>query len=90
MIFLKGKTEVFLDGLPGMPDNLGSTPKGNIFVSLVILKSDKLDFIYSQPWLRKLILRILYLIKIALDLIQTILEHPAIRDLVPTVITKNF
>ncbi len=71
-----------------MPDNLSSTPKGNIFVSLVILKSDKsspLDFIYRQPWLTKLILRIFHLIKIAMGFIKTVLEYSAIRDLVPKV-----
>ena len=39
MVFsLIGTSEIFLDGLPGTPDNLSISPDGNIFVGLVSVR----------------------------------------------------
>lgn len=55
----KGTTEVFLDGLPGTPDNLNLSPEGNILIALVSVRLpgefDPLEFMFNHPWLRKLV-----------------------------------
>ena len=63
--------EVFLDGLPGVPDNLNLSPEGNIMFPLVtVALPDKFDlsrFALARPWLRKFYLRVVHLIKLPLD-----------------------
>lgn len=64
--------EVFLDGIPGVPDNFHITPGGNIMFPLVTVQpSDRFDVVHfalAHPWLRKFYLRVAHLIKFPLDL----------------------
>ena len=88
-----GTSEIFLDGLPGTPDNLSISPEGNIFVSLVTVRIpgefNPTEFMYGHPWLRKLILRTLHLIKFPLDLAATYLDNPIPRKLAYYVISNK-
>jgi len=58
----KGQSDVFIDGLPGVPDNIRPDGKGGILVSLPLARSPQaptvLDRLSPLPWVRKLILRI--------------------------------
>jgi len=80
-----GTMEVFLDGLPGTPDNLSFSPDGNIFVSLVSVRiPDEFspnDFLYKHWWIRKIVLRLMHLVKIPLDLLSTYLDLPIIQQM---------
>lgn len=77
--------EVFLDGLPGTPDNLSFSPDGNIFVSLVSVRMpgefNPNEFLYGHWWLRKILLRLLHLVKIPLDLVSTYSDLPIIQQI---------
>ncbi|XP_066249443.1 adipocyte plasma membrane-associated protein Hemomucin [Euwallacea similis] len=59
----KGTHDVFIDGLPGLPDNLKGDGKGGFFVPLVLGRDADypaiLQSILPLPWLRKTIARIL-------------------------------
>ena len=66
-----GSLDVFLDGIPGVPDNFNLTPKGNIMFPLVtVAQPDRFDpvrFALAHPWLRKFYLRLVHLIKFPVD-----------------------
>ncbi len=73
--------DVFAEGLPGSPDNLNTSPSGNILAALVTVHKpgdfNPPVFMFGHPWLRKLILRlILITVKFPLDLISYYLENP--------------
>ena len=94
MVFsLIGTSEIFLDGLPGTPDNLSISPDGNIFVGLVSVRIpgefNPNEFMYAHPWLRKIILRIVHLIKFPLDLAATYLDNPIPKQLAYYVILNK-
>lgn len=93
LFLCSGKTEVFIDGLPGTPDNLNFSPDGNILVSLVSVRLpgqfNPTEMMYNHPWLRKLLLRTLHLVKMPLDLANTYLEFPITRKLSSYVNTEN-
>jgi len=80
-----GTSEIFVENLPGTPDNLSFSTNGNIFVGLVTLrlpgKLNLLDTLHKLPLLRKLILRIVHILKIPLDLIVTYLDLPFARQI---------
>lgn len=67
-----------MDQLPGSPDNLNFTPEGNILVALVTVRIpeqfDPLVFAYSHPWLRKLVIRIMHIVKYPFDLASKYLD----------------
>lgn len=47
-----------IDALPGFPDNLSLAPDGNLWLGLVSPRSQLLDKLSDQPWLRKLVQRL--------------------------------
>ncbi len=49
-----GKTEVFVDGLPGYPAEIGADPRGGFWLSLYAPRLDRMDRLASSPWLRAL------------------------------------
>jgi sugar lactone lactonase YvrE len=53
-----GRTEVLLDNLPGLPDNVNNGLNGRFWVGLVVRRSSQLDAMSDKPWLRKLVLRL--------------------------------
>ena len=54
----QAQAQVLLDNLPGYPDNLTRAPSGRIWVGMTKPRSDVLDFGLTQPWTRKLIVRL--------------------------------
>lgn len=52
-----GQSEVFVENLPGFPDNL-TYSKGLFWIALVYPRNEKLDGLLPRPFLRKLILRL--------------------------------
>lgn len=75
---------MFLDGLPGSIDNLNLTPEGNILVALVTVRLpgqfDPLVFAYQRPWLRKLVVRLLHIVKFPFDLASNYLDLSIARQ----------
>jgi sugar lactone lactonase YvrE len=53
-----GSHEVFIDNLPGYPDNITRTPDGTFLVGLSLARVPKLDAARPKPWLVKLIHRL--------------------------------
>jgi hypothetical protein len=51
----KGKTEVFLDNLPGFPDGVNRSHDGTIWVSMPSPRSKEYDDILPYPFIRKVI-----------------------------------
>jgi len=57
----KGTKELFIDGLPGVPDNVRSNGKGGFYISLVTADTEEhplvLRYLGPIPFIRKLVLR---------------------------------
>ncbi|XP_071515562.1 adipocyte plasma membrane-associated protein Hemomucin-like isoform X2 [Panulirus ornatus] len=79
-----GQTEVFVDRLPGLPDNIRSKD-GGYYVSLIIVKIrdifDPLHVLAKFPILRKLILRVLAVTKYIVESIGKIYTNQHIEEL---------
>ncbi|KAG8280869.1 hypothetical protein J6590_071361 [Homalodisca vitripennis] len=79
-----GQSEVFLDGLPGTPDNIHPDGKGGFVVSLLLARdTDSPSLIATlgpYPLLRKLIARVMFLVQAAVKLL---------RDLYPVKLLKK-
>jgi sugar lactone lactonase YvrE len=50
-----GTTDVFVENLPGFPDNLSSNPNGRFWVALFTLRNPMLDRIHSSAILKRLL-----------------------------------
>ncbi|KAK7281308.1 hypothetical protein RIF29_09167 [Crotalaria pallida] len=44
----KGKTEVFIENLPGGPDNINLAPDGSFWIALLQLTSEGLEFVHTS------------------------------------------
>ncbi|MCA9985661.1 MAG: strictosidine synthase family protein [Anaerolineales bacterium] len=53
-----GEDEIFIDNLPGFPDNLSRGPSGLFWCALVSPRKPEIDFVMPYPPLRRLIYRI--------------------------------
>jgi sugar lactone lactonase YvrE len=53
-----GTAEIFLDNLPGLPDNLSFNNRDRFWVALYAPRSDDLDKLLPQPDIRKIVYRI--------------------------------
>jgi hypothetical protein len=53
-----GMSEVFLDNLPGFPDNINSGPGDTLWVALGIPRMAILDNLASYPFVRKILARL--------------------------------
>jgi len=72
----KGTHEVFMDGLPGSPDNIRADNRGRIYISLIVPRfSDKfglIDALGPHPYVRKFLLRLMCVVKAVLSGIQAV------------------
>ncbi|XP_046452409.1 adipocyte plasma membrane-associated protein-like [Daphnia pulex] len=88
-----GTTEIFLDGLPGTPDNLNLSPEGNILIALVSVRLpgefDPLELLFNHPWLRKLAIRIMHLAKFPFDVVSKFYDFPLFRQIGSHVMSLN-
>ncbi|NIV17124.1 MAG: SMP-30/gluconolactonase/LRE family protein [Woeseiaceae bacterium] len=53
-----GSTEVILDNLPGFPDNINNGLNGRYWIGLVAPRSDLLDSLSGNPFVRKIVQRL--------------------------------
>jgi sugar lactone lactonase YvrE len=53
-----GTKDVFIDNLPGFPDNISRTRDGHFFVGLASPRSAVVDYLSSYPWLRSMVQRL--------------------------------
>jgi hypothetical protein len=53
-----GAREIFLDGLPGYPDNLSHNGQGLFWVALAAPRVDILDRLAGRPWLRTVLFQL--------------------------------
>jgi len=70
----EGKLEVFLDNLPGFPDNIRPNDKGGYWVAIVQAntpeKGDPMDAMGRYPLIRKVVARTIHLIQSILNCIE--------------------
>ncbi|KAG8036332.1 hypothetical protein G9C98_003655 [Cotesia typhae] len=63
-----GKSEIIIEGLPGLPDNIHSDNHGNFFVSLIVTADEEnpqlLQSLSPHPYIRKLFIRLLTLLEL--------------------------
>lgn len=54
----QGKSEIFIDNLPGFPDGLSSNRRDRFWVALVTPRDATLDKLSPHPFLRKVVMRL--------------------------------
>lgn len=54
----RGRTEVFVDALPGFVDNLSLDDDGTVWLGFASLRSGLLDGLLPHPWVRRVLSRI--------------------------------
>uniref|UniRef100_A0A2A4JI12 Strictosidine synthase conserved region domain-containing protein n=1 Tax=Heliothis virescens TaxID=7102 RepID=A0A2A4JI12_HELVI len=86
----KGKSEVFVDGLPGVPDNLRALPDGSgILVALYTVFEDGRTplphLLAPAPLARKFLARLQRLIEIPFEYLNTIYPHVVLEEIVYTI-----
>lgn len=54
----KGETDIFIDNLPGFPDGVASNGKDIFWLALVSPRDPSVDALLSEPYLRKIIMRL--------------------------------
>ncbi|XP_071490565.1 adipocyte plasma membrane-associated protein-like isoform X1 [Diadema antillarum] len=58
----KGTAEVFVDNLPGMPDNISPSSSGGYWIAFALANSRmlpmKMDLLAPLPWLRKMVAKL--------------------------------
>lgn len=54
----KGTADVFMDNLPGLPDNINYDGEGVFWVALYTPRNALLDWLANKPWLRKVVHKI--------------------------------
>ncbi|MNN23334.1 Strictosidine synthase [compost metagenome] len=47
-----GSHDIFIDNLPGLPDNLQGDRQGSFWVALPSPRKADADFLHTQPWLK--------------------------------------
>lgn len=48
-----GQSDIFLDNLPGFPDNLTSNRQGKFWLALFTVRNDELDWLSPRPFLKR-------------------------------------
>ncbi|XP_024082385.1 adipocyte plasma membrane-associated protein-like isoform X2 [Cimex lectularius] len=71
----KGTSDVFIDDLPGFPDNLKRDANGNCVVSLILPTNLFYEYIVEIPLLRKFIARTLALKQMLVKTVSNIYQH---------------
>ncbi|XP_004288991.1 PREDICTED: protein STRICTOSIDINE SYNTHASE-LIKE 4-like [Fragaria vesca subsp. vesca] len=51
----RGQTEIFIENLPGGPDNINLAPDGSFWIALLQLTSDGLEFVHSSRTAKHLV-----------------------------------
>jgi sugar lactone lactonase YvrE len=53
-----GKSEVFVDNLPGYPDNITSNRRGTFWLALVTVRNDTGDWLSPRPFLKNVLAKL--------------------------------
>lgn len=53
-----GNMEVFMDNLPGLPDNIRLSSSGGYWVGMATKRSSVYDFMARQPWIKKFLTKV--------------------------------
>lgn len=53
-----GNSEIFIDNLPGFPDNLSSTGEGRFWVALFTVRNPTMDQLHPRPFLKNMLARL--------------------------------
>jgi sugar lactone lactonase YvrE len=53
-----GTSDVFLDNLPGFPDNIDGNRKGSFWLALFTVRNPVADSLHPHPWLKTLLARL--------------------------------
>lgn len=53
-----GKSDIFIDNLPGFPDNISSNGRGKFWLALFTVRNDSMDRMHSSPWLKSLMAKL--------------------------------
>jgi sugar lactone lactonase YvrE len=53
-----GQNELVQQNLPAMPDGLDRDARGNIWIGMIKQRSDTVDWIHRNPWIKPLLLRL--------------------------------
>ncbi|KAK7411848.1 hypothetical protein VNO78_03291 [Psophocarpus tetragonolobus] len=51
----KGKTEIFIENLPGAPDNINIAPDGSFWIALIQLTSEGMEFVHNYKITKHLV-----------------------------------
>lgn len=84
-----GQSEIFVEGLPGLPDNIHSDGHGGFLVSIVISNDPEhpqlSQALIPHPYLRKMIIRLFSLMEAPFKLIQDIYPNTYAERLLYTI-----
>ncbi len=62
-----GQTEVFVDNLPGFPDNISFNGTDRVWIALPVPRDKMIDSLSGSPFLRKIIMRVQALIDVPIN-----------------------
>lgn len=51
--------EVFMDNLPGLPDNIRLSSSGGYWIGMATLRSKVYDYMAENPWLKKMVTKVI-------------------------------
>nr|CAD7399853.1 unnamed protein product [Timema cristinae] len=75
----KGQKDIFLDGLPGLPDNLKSNGRGGFYVPLIVGRDMDHSVLSQQlapyPTVRKFLARVLALIELSFQQVEALVPN---------------
>lgn len=66
-----GKSEIFIDGLPGMPDNIKKIGNGSFYIPLVQMRLLGIDYIGEYPTIRMMIVKFLGALDFTFEMIDS-------------------
>lgn len=64
---LKGKTEIFIENLPGGPDNINLAPDGSFWIALIQLTRSGMEFVHKSKMAKHLVATFPRMLKIVQD-----------------------
>ncbi len=53
-----GRAEIFIDNLPGYPDNISINPQGNFWLAMFTVRNDLMDWLHPYPFLKALMAKL--------------------------------
>ncbi|KYN29227.1 PREDICTED: adipocyte plasma membrane-associated protein-like [Trachymyrmex cornetzi] len=75
-----GQQEIFIDGLPGIPDNIHSDGHGGFLLSLIIADDPDYPQIFQSlmphPYLRKMLVRLIMTMELPFKLLNDVYSNP--------------